>query len=63
MRRTSGSHSVGRPEASLGRRAKITVEMASDGGAICRSATLAEVVYTVSHPLRCVIGPILLTAL
>jgi hypothetical protein len=41
---------VGRPDFSLGRRAKITVEMASDGGAAWRSATLAELVYTAVHP-------------
>ena len=44
MRRTSGIHSVGRPDVSLGRSAKITVEMASDGGAVWRSETLAAVV-------------------
>ena len=33
--------SRGRPERSLGRKAKITVEMASDGGASWRSETLA----------------------
>ncbi|BAS17439.1 hypothetical protein AHiyo8_57420 [Arthrobacter sp. Hiyo8] len=43
----------GRPELSLGRRAKITVDMANDGGASLRSATFAEVAYTVLTPLLC----------
>jgi len=33
---------VGLPEVSLGRSAKITVEMANDGGAARRSDTFAE---------------------
>jgi hypothetical protein len=44
IRRTSGIQSVGRPDRSLGRSAKITVEMASDGGASWRSETLAAAV-------------------
>jgi hypothetical protein len=42
---------VGRPEDSLGRRAKMTVEMASEGAAVARSETFAELPYTVAHPL------------
>ncbi|MGO4434941.1 hypothetical protein AB4Y88_17105 [Paenarthrobacter sp. RAF9] len=52
IRRTSGNHSVGRPDVSLGRRAKITVEIANDGGASRRSATLAELVFTAFTSLR-----------
>jgi hypothetical protein len=44
IRRTSGIHSVGRPDFSLGRSAQITVEIANDGGAVWRSETLAAVV-------------------
>ncbi len=36
----------GRPDFSLGRRAKITVEIANDGGASRLSATFAELVFT-----------------
>jgi hypothetical protein len=50
--RTNGSHSVGRPDVSLGRRAKITVEIANDGGASRLSATFAELGFTAFTSLR-----------
>jgi hypothetical protein len=43
---------VGRPDFSLGRRAKITVEIANDGGAKRRSATFADIGFTAFTSLR-----------
>ncbi|GAB3265314.1 hypothetical protein GCM10027562_30240 [Arthrobacter pigmenti] len=48
MRLTKGSHRVGRPDVALGLSAKITVEIANDGGTNCRSVTLAALLNTLS---------------
>jgi hypothetical protein len=40
---------VGRPDETLGRKAKITVEIARVGAATARSETFADVPYMVAH--------------